>query len=161
MNENRSQNAVNALLSEYKKTLDELKRAIENLSETDLAVVVDAKTTNPDCRSVQTILAHVISSGYSYCVYIRNFRNDNSPRPEKIIRNQVSEYLEDLDKVLAFTHDTFVNIGDNELEECDNAKKMMTSWGQLYDIEQMMEHAIVHVMRHRRQVEHFIGIMVC
>jgi hypothetical protein len=32
---------------------------------------------------------------------------------------------------------------------------MMTSWGQLYDIEQLMEHAIVHVLRHRRQIEQY------
>jgi hypothetical protein len=33
---------------------------------------------------------------------------------------------------------------------------LLTGWGQHYDIEQMMEHAIVHVLRHRRQVEKFV-----
>jgi len=26
-------------------------------------------------------------------------------------------------------------------------------WGQRYDLEQLLEHAIVHVLRHRRQIE--------
>ena len=44
----------------------------------------------------------------------------------------------------------------HELEEPANDKKMLVSWGQLYDIEQLMEHAIVHILRHRRQVERFM-----
>ena len=42
------------------------------------------------------------------------------------------------------------------LEENDNQKKILTSWGQLYDIEQLFEHAIVHILRHRRQIERFL-----
>jgi uncharacterized damage-inducible protein DinB len=30
-------------------------------------------------------------------------------------------------------------------------------WGVVYDLEQMLEHAIVHVLRHRRQIEKFIS----
>ena len=33
--------------------------------------------------------------------------------------------------------------------------KMKVSWGQEYDLEQLLEHAIVHILRHRRQVERF------
>ena len=45
------------------------------------------------------------------------------------------------------------------VEELDNQQKIMVRWGQLYDVEQLMEHAIVHVLRHRRQVERFLGKM--
>lgn len=34
-------------------------------------------------------------------------------------------------------------------------KKIFTSWNQVYDIEQVTEHAIVHILRHRRQIEKF------
>ena len=34
--------------------------------------------------------------------------------------------------------------------------KIKTRWGQLYDVDQLFEHAIVHVLRHRRQIERFI-----
>ena len=47
------------------------------------------------------------------------------------------------------------NVPNNELEELDNAKKIVTQWGQVFDIDQMMEHAIVHILRHRRQIEKF------
>jgi uncharacterized damage-inducible protein DinB len=31
-----------------------------------------------------------------------------------------------------------------------------SGWGVTYDAEQLLEHAIVHVLRHRRQIEKFI-----
>ena len=31
-----------------------------------------------------------------------------------------------------------------------------TEWGQEYDFEQLLEHAIVHILRHRRQIERFL-----
>lgn len=152
---NKNQNAVNALLAEYTKTIIELQQTIRDIPETDLAYIVDPDTQNPDCKSIQTVLAHVVSSGISYCVYIRNHRNIPGSRPEKTNRVSVSEYIKDLDNVIQYTNVTFADIYDNELEEYDNTKKMMTSWQQCYDIEQLMEHAIVHILRHRRQIEKF------
>jgi uncharacterized damage-inducible protein DinB len=150
-----NRNAVHALLAEYKKAINELQYVIQDISETSLVFVIDNETQNPDCKSIQTILSHVISSGYSYCIYIQNSKNMNSKRPEKVNRTSIVEYAKDLDDVLEFTYDTFINLSDNDLEESNHTKKIITSWGQLYDIEQLMEHAIVHVLRHRRQIETF------
>lgn len=151
----KNKNAVNALLSEYEKAILELQNVIQNISNEDLIFLVNPETNNPDCKSIQTILAHVVSSGYSYCIYIRNFRNENILRPQKMNRKSISEYIFDLDNVIKFTHDTFSAISDDELERFTESEKMKTSWKQVYDIEQIMEHAIVHILRHRRQIENF------
>jgi len=150
-----NKNAVNALLAEYEKAILELQNVIRTISDENLVFEADSQTDNPDCKSVQTILSHVVSSGYSYCIYIRNFRNDNSVRPEKMIRKSTCEYIIDLDTIMQFTRDTFDLITDSELERFSDSEKMKTSWKQVYDIEQMMEHAIVHILRHRRQIENF------
>jgi uncharacterized damage-inducible protein DinB len=150
-----NQNAVHALLAEYKKAINELRHVIQDISETNLVFVIDNETQNPDCKSIQTILSHVISSGYSYCIYIQNSKNINSKRPDKVNRTSIVDYIKDLDNVLEFTNNTLATLSDNDLEEQDNTKKIITSWGQIYDIEQLMEHAIVHVLRHRRQIEKF------
>ncbi|MFV8379081.1 DinB family protein [Flavobacterium sp. LB3R33] len=155
MNDKNNQNAVCALLAEYEKAIIELQHIIQDVSQEDLIFIVDQETKNPDCKSIQTILSHVVSSGYSYCVYIQNFKNVNSIRPEKVNRNSIVDYINDLNNVLKFTQETFATIEDDALEECDSSKKIRTSWGQLYDIEQLMEHAIVHILRHRRQIEKF------
>jgi uncharacterized damage-inducible protein DinB len=155
MIEKTNQNAFHSLLAEYKKAINELRHVIQDISETDLVFVIDNETQNPDCKSIQTILSHVISSGYSYCIYIQNSKNINSKRPDKVNRTSIVEYTKDLDDVLEFTNNTLATLSDNDLEEQDNTKKIITSWGQIYDIEQLMEHAIVHVLRHRRQIEKF------
>ena len=31
-----------------------------------------------------------------------------------------------------------------------------SSWGVRYDLEQLLEHAIVHILRHRRQIERLL-----
>jgi hypothetical protein len=43
-----------------------------------------------------------------------------------------------------------------KLEELDNAKKVVFASGQVFDNEQLFEHAIVHILRHRRQIERFL-----
>jgi uncharacterized damage-inducible protein DinB len=155
MERNKKQNAVNALLDEYKKAVKELQNSIEGISSEELISIVDPSTSNENCKSIQTILAHVVNSGFSYAIYIQSSKNVNSIRPDKILRSSIDEFKKDLDEVLDFSYQTFTNIQDDELEEPDDAKKIKTFWGKVYDIEQLMEHAIVHILRHRRQIEKF------
>lgn len=155
MNKVIRQGAIGALLDEYEKAIKELQNVIDDVSPNNLATVVDHTTTDANCRSIQSILAHVVSSGFSYAGYICELKKLQPQRKEKALCSDVKEYHGDLDEVFKFTCDTFTNITESELEEPDEAKKMKTSWGQLYDIEQIMEHAIVHILRHRRQIERF------
>ncbi len=147
--------AKGALLDEYQKAIDELKLVVSDISDQELAEIVDTSTTDPNCRSVATILTHVVRAGYTYAIYIRNLRGDSLSLREKILRHSVDDYKNDLDVMFEYTVQTFENISQSELEEFDTAKKMMSDWKQTYDIEQMMEHAIVHILRHRRQIEKF------
>jgi uncharacterized damage-inducible protein DinB len=151
------QGAAGALLDEYEKAIEELKTVIKGVTSTQLTAIVDATTSDINCRSLQSILTHVVSAGYSYAAYIRAARNVPSDRPGKMSRYSVDEYQKDLAEVFEYTCETFIGLCDNELEEPDNEKKIFTTWGQTYDIEQMMEHAIVHILRHRRQINKIIA----
>lgn len=147
--------AVGALLDEYEKAILELQKILETISDQELAIVVDSKTTDPNCKSIQAILSHVVNAGYGYAISIQKLKGYGIDRPDKLFHSTVKEYTQDLTEVFAFTTTVFKNINDNELEQFDNSKKMVSSWGQVYDIEQMSEHAIVHILRHRRQIEKF------
>jgi hypothetical protein len=57
--------------------------------------------------------------------------------------------------MLAFTVETLAHHWDMTEEEAIKTVAN-TAWGQVYDFEQFMEHAIVHVLRHRRQIERFL-----
>jgi uncharacterized damage-inducible protein DinB len=156
---NKSKNAVNALLSEYRKVILELQNVIQNIPDEKLVLTISTETNNEDCQSIQTILAHVVNSGYAYCIYIRNLKDATVERPKKEIRKSAEEYKEDLNNVLLYTYETFETIYDNDLESVNALEKIKTSWGQIYDIEQIVEHAIVHILRHRRQIENFKTVL--
>lgn len=58
--------------------------------------------------------------------------------------------------MLDFTEQSFDGIWDKSNKEIAQWK-FNTRWKVTYDFEQLMEHAIVHILRHRRQVENFIN----
>lgn len=145
--------AIGALLDEYEKALSALKEVIKTIPDHTLTVITDPHTADDNCRSVQTILSHVVSSGYGYATSIHNLHGHQLARPAKTFRQTISEYMEDLDQVFIYTEKIFSAFKDDELEQTNDALKIKAGWGQVYDIEQMAEHAIVHILRHRRQIE--------
>ena len=149
------QGAIGALLDEYERAITDLKKVIGAIPDNALTIIVDRQTADENCRSVQTILSHVVSSGYGYAISIDNLKGHNLARPAKTSRLTTQEYLDDLTNVFSFTENIFKELKDNELEQFDDSLKIKSGWGQLYDIEQMTEHAIVHILRHRRQIERF------
>jgi uncharacterized damage-inducible protein DinB len=156
MEEKSNKNAVEALLSEYRNVIIAFQNVISPISYANLTTIVDSTTSNADCQSIQTIITHVVSSGYSYAGYIRKQINISDNRPGKVSRLSITEFHNDFENLMAYTQETFKTIEDDDLEEFDEEKKIQTSWGQVYDIEQMMEHAVVHVLRHRRQIEKYM-----
>ncbi|WP_255154723.1 DinB family protein [Ferruginibacter sp. HRS2-29] len=148
--------AVKALLAENEKAIRELQQVLVTVSDQQLAAIVDHDTPNPDCRSIQTIMTHVVAAGFSYCVYIRNHRGGDDQRPQRRTFATAAEYIAALEDVNVYTHETFNNIYDHELEFFNESEKILTRWKQHYDYEQLMEHAIVHILRHRRQIEGFL-----
>jgi len=149
------QGAIGALLDEYERAIADLQQIITDISDEELITIVDSITKDTRCKSVQTILSHVVSAGLGYAVYIRQLEGQKIEYPKEIFYLTISDYKDDLNNLFIFTNDTFKNIQEWDIEQFDNDKKIKTFWGQVYDIEQTTEHAIVHVLRHRRQIEKF------
>lgn len=145
--------AIGALLDIYEQSITDFKKVIAIIPDSMLPIVVDPATTDESCRSIQAILTHVVHAAYGYATSIHNLKGNTSERPTKRVHLSISAYQNDLDDVFAFTETVFKDLKDHELEEANNALKIKTSWGQLYDIEQLTEHAIVHILRHQRQLE--------
>lgn len=148
--------SIKALLDEYKKAISELIAVIKQLSDESLTRIVDEATTDPDCKSIQTILSHVVCSGYGYTIYMENEIGLNKVRPEKVPYNQVGQYEAQLSLMFDYCENFFRSNNNLDIEQVDNSKKITVNWGQQYDIEQLQEHAIVHILRHRRQIENLI-----
>ena len=63
---------IKALLDEYKKAINELIAVIQPLDSKEMLTIKDDKTDNENCRSVQTILTHVVYAGYGYTSFMEN-----------------------------------------------------------------------------------------
>jgi len=151
----RPNGAIGALLDEYEKAIAELKTLISDIQENDLEKIIDHETSDHDCKSIQTILSHVVSSGYTYVISIRKSLGEDIDYIGKEVLPNTKDYMAALGTMFAFTEQLFLDHPDIILEEYDSSKKIKVRWGQLYDVEQLMEHAIVHILRHRRQIERF------
>jgi uncharacterized damage-inducible protein DinB len=146
---------IGALMDEYERATVELRRLVESLPESKYTEILDCETADEDCRSVQTIMAHVVGAGYSYADYLRAHLAIDSHRPasERLSKSQTAAAL---DRMLEYTIETFEGrwiMSEDEI----NAAVIDTSWGSTYDIEQLFEHAIVHILRHRRQIERLLA----
>ena len=143
--------AVGALMDEYERAASELKSLVEHVSDEEFTRVVDPKTSDDNCRSAQTIMSHVVSAGYGYAVYMRAAFSMPTDRPQKRLLSR-RDSLKEIDSMLAYTARTLT--GRWDMTEEDIVGTIIHSqWGVTYDLEQLLEHAIVHVLRHRRQIE--------
>lgn len=146
---------VGALLDEYERAAQEFKRLVNRFPETEFLNIVDEKTSDEHCRSVQTIVSHVINSGYGYADYLRASFDIKSSRPVwKLLSKE--EFLSQLELMIYYTSETLE--GRWEMSDSEILKiNIQSRWGNVYDLEQLLEHAIVHILRHRRQIEKFIA----
>jgi uncharacterized damage-inducible protein DinB len=147
--------AIGALMDEYERAASELRRLVETFDERSFSRILDSETSDENCRSVQTIMSHVVSAGYSYAAYIRGAFSMPTDRPPKRLLSR-REALAGFDAMRTFTIQTL----DGRWEMPDEAIQdvsIQSNWGVKYDLEQLLEHAIVHVLRHRRQIERLSG----
>jgi len=146
--------AVGALMDEYERAASELGRLVGRIPDDEFMRVVDAQTNDDDCRSAQTIMSHVVGAAYGYADYIREQFSIASTRPRRELLSR-REALEQLGAALEYTVETLD--GRWEMSDEEISKTVIKSrWGVVYNVEGLLEHAIVHILRHRRQIEKFI-----
>lgn len=146
--------AIGALMDEYERVFIDLKKILENIPQEKFVKIYDNTTTDEHCRSVQTIMRHVVAAGYRYANQIRIFLGLTPHLPDYKVEVP-QDAVKMFEKVLVFTANSVEgkwNMSHNEII----ATRSETNWG-FYDIEMMFEHAIVHILRHRRQIERFLS----
>lgn len=153
MKTNYRKGGIGAVMDEYERAAAELKTLIERIPESDYIKVVDTETKDEDCRSVQTIVSHLTNSGYGYANYIREWFSIPKSSPQRRLLAQ-NDFLKELDKMIEYSSETLEGkweYSDDEIQKV----KMKVRWGPQYDLEQLLEHAVIHILRHRRQIEKF------
>ena len=145
--------ALGSLIDEYERAICEIQEVVRSVPADDFTRISNLSTADPDCLSVQTIVRHTISAGYGYATYIRKALDIEGIRPEIPVVSQ-SEAISKLGDMFEYTLKTFEGQWDME-EEKMLTTRFTTNWSE-YDIDSMLEHAIVHILRHRRQIEKLV-----
>ena len=144
--------AIGALTDEYEKALDELKTLLLQIPDDEFKKVYN-KEVDIDFQSVRNLVLHIICSGYVYANHIRKRFGNSYIVPEiEITKSKQGIFI--LDEMFEYTVETFEDkwlLTDDELLNTI----IKTSW-TTYDLEAIIEHAIVHILRHRLQIEKMI-----
>ena len=152
MNRTNRKGAIGALTDEYEKALNELKDLLLQIPDAEFQKVYNEKT-DIDFQSVRNLVLHIISSGYVYANHIRK-RFGNSYIVPEIEITKTEQGIFELDKMFEYTVETFEDKWLLTYDELMNTI-IKTSW-TTYDLEAIIEHAIVHILRHRLQIEKMI-----
>jgi len=142
-----------ALMDEYARAAEDFCRAVERLPAG--ALDWERPSNDPDTASVRFLCAHVCGAARRYADYILAARGRQHDSifvfaPAELVtpadvRVKLAEMLRYTERAIA------------GLEKATEAEIMALSfqvrWGPTYDPEMILEHGIVHLLRHRRQLE--------
>jgi hypothetical protein len=141
-----------ALMDEYARAAEDFCRVIE-------AVPVEwflreVPGDDPDTVSVRAICRHAVGAAHRYADYIRQARGVPFIDRFELATDGIADptaVRPGLREMLRYTEASLAGW----YEDPAPAEKVTFTvrWGPVYDPEMILEHAIVHLLRHRRQVE--------
>lgn len=141
-----------ALMDEYARAAEDYCRAVEAVSPEAYAEV--RASDDPDTVSIRAICAHVVGAARRYSDYIRQARG--LPYVEKfqldpVVVAQPANVRPALTAAMQYTEEGLVDWYEDPMAAAPIS--FVVRWGPTYDSEMILEHAIVHLLRHRRQIE--------
>lgn len=141
---------LGALIDETELATHQLLALVEGLDD---AAFDAPRTDTGELRSVRAVVEHVLYAAFLYAgLQRRAFGMDELPWTEssaKVVpRATLCAELQALPGRAWELLADKANWTDDDLCAC----RMTASWGQTFDLEQLLEHALAHVLRHRRQV---------
>ena len=149
---------LGAIMDEYQRAVEEYLSILGKVSRNEFTEIVDPKTDDEDCRSIQTVSRHVIRSGYRYADYVLQVLKipSNIPDADKIPIDTPEQAVDETKNMLHFNIKHLYDANREVVENNLGTVRFMTRWSEEYGIEQILEHAVVHILRHRRQISRFI-----
>ena len=142
-----------ALMDEYARAAEDFCGVVERF---DLARFdVERPSNNPSTVSPRAICLHVIGAAHRYAHYIRKARGVDfveryeadaarlhSPRDVRALLTEGIVLTEE-------TVEPLLKATEQEIQ----VLSFTVRWGPRYDPEMILEHAVCHLLRHRRQLE--------
>ncbi len=145
-------NAVRSCVELHEVELDRFFRVWEAFRASGIALPASA---DPSYASSEHLCGHVLSCARSYLTWIgecvgRPVTDVDADDESVSLARKGRAFM---GEVLAAWRRHLASLADEELAPAT----FKSRWGEDYNIEQMLEHAVVHPMRHRFQLERLMG----
>jgi len=152
----KRQGALGALMDLYEQEAELFFETLNKVPETEWGTIKDAETEDDDCRSIQSICEHLVGAAKYYIELLKKGENADYEigKTTTALRHK-KDFEPAFRGALALQSQCFEgrwNMNDKEIESI----KIKTGWGSILDPDSLMEHAILHVMRHHRQILKFL-----
>lgn len=142
-----------ALMDEYARAAEEFCRVVE---EFDAPRFFQARASaDPSTTAPHAICVHVCGAAHRYAHYIRKARGvdfvERYDMDASRLRSPqgVRELLAEAILLTEATVEPLLRATEAEVQ----AISFTVRWGPRYDPEMLLEHAVCHLLRHRRQLE--------
>jgi uncharacterized damage-inducible protein DinB len=141
-----------ALMDECARAAEHFCRAVE--ATPPQVFVAKRESDDPDTVSIQSMCAHAVGAAHRYSDYIRQARG--LPFDDRYLADPASlpspaSVRPALAASLQYTEESLEGWYENPAAA--DGLTFQVRWGPTYDSEMILEHAIVHLLRHRRQIE--------
>lgn len=140
-------------MDEYARAAEDYCRVVETFDP--VRFVTARPSSDPNTVSPRAICAHVCSAAYRYAHYIRKARGIDFVERYAMDETAIAS-PQSVRGLLAggivLTEDTVEPLRDMTGAQL-LALSFIVRWGPQYDPEMMLEHAVCHLLRHRRQLE--------
>jgi len=148
--------SLRAILDEYSRALRELDNVVRPIPQQ--LFLAHSGLSDKDFPDVRAIMEHVIGAAHVYVDYIHDTISgtDQGRRSHTYTYSTPGEAMASVWEAFGRMVELLGRVrdyGDEELEKI----QLVTRWNQRFDLEQMLEHAIVHILRHRRQIERWLA----
>lgn len=147
---------LQALFDEYARAIRDLESVVHTISPEHYSG--HNPLSDEDYPDLRTIMQHVVGAAHVYVDYM-----DDGLTGREGGRRQHDARLDTPADAMGSVWEAF----DRMVERLAPVKKytesemeavhMTTRWNERFNIEQMFEHAIVHILRHRRQIERWLA----
>lgn len=147
-----------ALLDEYERAIADLKSVVARIDEASFGIALHPDDPDPNCRSIGSVMEHVVRCAYMYPTFIRRKRADDRTIAQPVRTGPATAvaFNAALDDAFLYTVNVLSEVPEQEMTMRAPGDLIVAPWGQQFDFDQLMEHAIVHILRHRRQIERFL-----
>jgi hypothetical protein len=148
-----SPGAFGAMMDEYARAADAFCNALLALGPERYEE--EQPTDDAHCASPHRLAAHCCRAAWGYSRSLREALDLPGTREPQDVSDTYAgpaEVRAELSAALRDTEEATAPLRDKSEKEV-SALTFRMPWGQLYDPEILLEHAIVHLLRHRRQIE--------